>query len=351
MCDEAPDQHDVLASVPRPAPGSAVDPIALEPVDEVEITTLVDNVFDALLTGDERTRRAQVNAGVAPAPQFEGGGTKLGLVAEHGFSALVTVRRGGRSTTLMFDTGMSPEAMVNNADRLGTNLGEVHSVVLSHGHFDHAGGLAGLAGRVGVRSLPMVVHPHVWTKRRLAIPGRDADELPTLSKRALGGEGYEVIERRDPSLLLDGSVLITGEVDRTTEFEHGMPPAHQAWNGSEWAHDPLVLDDQALVVHVRGRGLVVLTGCGHAGVINIVRHAQRLTGVDRLHALVGGLHLGGPAFEPVIGPTVTALTDLAPSLVVPGHCTGWRAQHALAAALPDAWVQSSSGTSYTLRAA
>jgi 7,8-dihydropterin-6-yl-methyl-4-(beta-D-ribofuranosyl)aminobenzene 5'-phosphate synthase len=172
--------------------------------------------------------------------------------------------------------------------------------------------------------------------------------MPTLSKGALTREGFEVIERRHPSLLVDGSVLITGEVDRTTEFEHGMPPPHEAWTGAEWRHDPLVIDDQALVVHVRGQGLVVLTGCGHAGVINIIRHAQRLTGVDQLHALVGGLHLGGPAFEPIIPPTVAELTALNPSLVVSGHCTGWRAQHALAAALPAAWAPGSSGSSYRL---
>lgn len=336
--------------MPRPATGAAVDPIALEPVDEVEIVTLVDNVYDALLTDGERTRRAGAGKGAVTAPQFEEGRTFAGMVAEHGFSALVTVRRGDRSTTLLFDTGLSPDAMVTNADRLGLDLGGVQAVVLSHGHFDHAGGLAGLAGRRGVRSLPMVVHPLAWTRRRLAVPGREPEELPTLSPRALAGEGFEVIERREPSLLLDGSVLITGEVDRTTEFERGMPPPHQAWTGSGWVHDPLVADDQALVVHVRDRGLVVLTGCGHAGAVNIVRHARRLTGVDRLHALVGGLHLGGPAFEPVIPPTVAALTDLAPSLLVPGHCTGWRAQHALAAALPDAWVQSSSGTTYRLSA-
>ncbi|MCP9969205.1 MBL fold metallo-hydrolase [Actinomadura madurae] len=285
------------------------------------------------------------------APQFEEGRTPTGMIAEHGFSALVTVRRAGRSTRLLFDTGLSPDAMVTNAARLGVDLGDVQAVVLSHGHFDHAGGLAGLAGRRGVRSLPMVLHPRVWTKRRLAVPGEPVEELPTLSRKALDGEGFEVIERREPSLLLDGGVLITGEVDRTTEFEHGMPPPHQAWTGSGWEHDPLVIDDQALVVHVRGRGLVVLTGCGHAGAVNIVRHARRLTGVDRLHALVGGLHLGGPAFEPVIPPTVAALAELAPGLVVPGHCTGWRAQHALAAALPDAWVQGSSGTTYRLAAA
>jgi 7,8-dihydropterin-6-yl-methyl-4-(beta-D-ribofuranosyl)aminobenzene 5'-phosphate synthase len=139
-------------------------------------------------------------------------------------------------------------------------------------------------------------------------------------------EGFDVIERRQPSLLLNGSVLITGEVDRTTDFERGMPPAHQRWSNSTWEPDPLVLDDQALVVHVRGKGLLVLTGCGHAGAVNIVRHAQRLTAVPRLHALLGGLHLSGGFFAPSIAPTVEALTAMAPDLLVPGHCTGWQAQ-------------------------
>ncbi|MFJ2399324.1 MBL fold metallo-hydrolase [Streptomyces sp. NPDC087843] len=147
--------------------------------------------------------------------------------------------------------------------------------------------------------------------------------------------------------MLDSAVVITGEVDRTTDFEHGMPRAHQAWTGTQWRYDPLVIDDQAVVIHLRGRGLVVLTGCGHAGVINILRCAQRLTAVDRVHALVGGLHLSGPAFEPVIARTVTALTDLTPELLAPGHCTGWRAQHTLAAPLPGAWVPSS-GTTHHL---
>jgi 7,8-dihydropterin-6-yl-methyl-4-(beta-D-ribofuranosyl)aminobenzene 5'-phosphate synthase len=346
MCDGSADVPG--AAAPRPAPGAAVDPITLEPVDELLITTLVDNVYDALLPGDERTRRAPFSAGTAIAPQFEGGRTAVGLVAEHGFAALVTVRRRGTTTSLLFDTGLSPDAMVTNADRLGVDLSAVQGVVLSHGHFDHAGGLAGLGRRLGPRRLPMVVHPRAWTRRRLALPGREPEELPTLSPRALEGEGFTLVERREPSLLVDGCVLITGEVDRTTEFERGMPPSHEAWSGEAWAHDPLVIDDQALVVHVRDLGLVVLTGCGHAGAVNIVRHARRLTGVERLHGLLGGLHLGGPAFEPVIGPTVAALTELDPALVVPGHCSGWRAQHTLAAALPNAWVQGSSGTTFRL---
>ncbi len=330
--------------------GAAVDPVSLAPVDEVVITTLMDNTFDALLTGDARVRRAPIRAGLVDAPQFEDGLTTVGLRAEHGFSALVRVRRGETVTTLLFDTGVSPDGMVSNAERLGVVLDDVQGVVLSHGHFDHVGGLAGLAGRRGVRGLPMAVHPGIWTRRRLAPAGLDPTALPTLSRRALEAEGFEVVERRTPSLLVDGSVLITGEVDRTTDFEHGMPPAHQAWDTTGWRHDPLVLDDQALVVQVRGKGLVVLTGCGHSGVVNIARHALRLTGVDRLHALIGGLHLSGPAFEPVIAPTVRALTAMAPDLVASAHCSGWRAQHALATALPDAWVPSSSGTSFHLAA-
>ncbi|PRY51381.1 7,8-dihydropterin-6-yl-methyl-4-(beta-D-ribofuranosyl)aminobenzene 5'-phosphate synthase [Geodermatophilus tzadiensis] len=318
------------------------------PVDEVVVTTIIDNVFDALLTSDDRVTRAPFASGSVAAPQFEGGRTFTGLRAEHGFSALVTVRRGETTTTLLFDAGVSPDGMTTNADRLGIDLQGVQGVVLSHGHFDHVGGLAGLATR---SRLPMTVHPLIWTRRRLLLPGTGGTELPTLSSAALEAEGFRVMERREPSLLVDGCVLITGEIDRTTDFERGMPPPHQAWDGSDWRHDPLVLDDQALVVHVRGRGLVVLTGCGHAGAVNTARHAMRLTGVRRLHALLGGLHLGGPAFEPIITPTVQALAELAPDLVAPGHCTGWRAQAALAAALPDAFVPSSSGTRYTLAAA
>jgi len=338
-----------LDALPRPAEGDAVDPIRLEPVDEVVVTTLVDNSFDALLPPQDGVQRASFAAGLEVAPQFDVGATAVGLLAEHGFAALVTVRRGDRTTTLLFDTGLSTHGLTTNGDRLAVDWGSVQAVVLSHGHFDHAGGFAGLAERT--RSLPMTVHPGVWTQRRLAPPGVDPSVFPTLTRKALEGEGFEVIERRQPSLLLEGSVLVTGEIDRVTDFERGMPAPHQALVDGQWVHDPLVIDDQALVVHVRGRGLVVVTGCGHGGAVNIARHAMRLTGVDRLHALLGGLHLGGPAFEPIIPPTVAALQEMTPALLVPGHCTGWRAQHAMAAAFPDAWVPGAVGSRYTVTAA
>src|SRR5690242_20522762 len=168
MCDEPGGAGGAVAAAPREAPGPAVDPIALQAVDAVEITTLVDNVFDWLLESGDGVRRPALTAGgTVRAPQFEGGATLPALVAEHGFAALVTVRAGGSSTSVRFDAGRSPEGMVRNADGLGVDLGGLHSVVLSNGHFDHVGGLAGLTGRRGAGALPMVVHPLLWTRRRL----------------------------------------------------------------------------------------------------------------------------------------------------------------------------------------
>jgi 7,8-dihydropterin-6-yl-methyl-4-(beta-D-ribofuranosyl)aminobenzene 5'-phosphate synthase len=347
MCDDGGTAAEGLASKPREAAGAAVDPIALAPVDEITITTLVDNSYDALM-GDTGPARRTAMGRVPPvaAEQFEEGRASPGLIAEHGFSALVTTRRGNRTHTLLFDTGISPDGMATNFERIGLDASAIEAVVLSHGHPDHDGGFPGLVRLRGRSGLPLAVHPLVFSRRRFALPGAAVMELPTLSRSAIEAEGFEVIERRQPSLLLDGSVLITGEVDRTTEFERGLPN-HEAWRGGQWEPDPLLLDEQALVVNVRGRGLVVLTGCGHAGAVNIARHAMRLTGVDRLHALLGGFHLTGKVFEPIIEPTVNAFREMAPDFLVPAHCTGWKAQHRLAAALPDAFVPNAVGTAFT----
>ena len=181
----------------------------------------------------------------------------------------------------------------------------------------------------------------------MAIPGSSAFELPVPSKAAFEGAGFEVIEGVQPSLLVEGSLLLTGEVDRTTDFETGMA-IHQAWRDDGWQPDPLILDDQAAILHVRDKGLVVLTGCGHAGIVNIVRYAKRLTGIDRVYAVIGGFHLTGGIFEAIIPATVDALTAESPGVVVPAHCTGWRAQNALAAAMPEAFIPNSVGTRFEL---
>ena len=321
--------------------------IGLEPVESLTITTLVDNVTDTLLLDEGPAIRAPIDSRAPRVPSLliEGGQTLDALRAEHGFAALVTISQRGREHRVLFDTGISPDGLVENMRRLEVSPHDVEVIVLSHGHFDHTTGMDGLIRTLGKANVPVLIHPEFWSRRRLALPGREPLVLPTTSRSALEGAGFEIIEQQQPSFLLGGSLLVTGEVDRTSGFERGLA-IHQACRDGEWQPDPLILDDQALIANVAGKGLVVLTACGHAGVVNTVRYARRLTGVARVHAIVGGFHLNGPLFEPIIAPTCDALAELDPDYLVPTHCTGWRAIHALAARFPDAYLQASVGTRF-----
>ena len=324
--------------------------VPLEPVDSVHITTLVDNAGDMLLPDQGPAKRPGLGDTTVPrlpAAFLEGGEAIDAPLAEHGFSALITIRKNGSERQVLFDAGLTPDGLSENMRRLSVSPKGIEAIVLSHGHFDHTTGLDGLVRTLGRTNLPVIIHPEFWSRRRISIPGREPFELPSTSKSALRGAGFEIIEERQPSFLLDGSLLITGEVDRSTEFEKGFP-AHQAFRDEEWQPDPLILDDQAAVLNVRDKGLVVLTGCGHSGIVNIVRYARKLTGVEQVYAVIGGFHLNGPLFEPIIPATCEALAGLAPQVIVPAHCTGWRAVHALAASFPEAFIQNSVGTRYEL---
>jgi 7,8-dihydropterin-6-yl-methyl-4-(beta-D-ribofuranosyl)aminobenzene 5'-phosphate synthase len=353
MCDASPGDATPVRAWPANAEWTG-EVLPLEPVDELSVLTVCDNAMDMLLPDQGSARRLTMagmgrQAPMLAAPAMEGGKAADAPLAQHGFSALVQVRKGGQVHRLLFDTGVTPDGCAGNLRRLGHDPADIEANVCSHGHFDHTTGLSGLIGRLGRANMPVLIHPEFWTRRRLAIPGAEPFELPTTSRRGLAEAGFDVIEQARPSFLLDGSVLITGEVDRTTEFEKGFA-VHQAWRGESWQPDPLILDDQALIANVAGRGLVVLTGCGHAGVVNICRYAQRLTGVDKLYAVIGGFHLSGLLFEPIIDDTVDALERLAPDVIVPAHCTGWKATHAIARRLPGAFIQNSVGTTFQLTA-
>jgi len=320
-----------------------VDTVPLVEAESLEITTLVDNTIDALLPPQEGLRRNPWF--VTTNPLLEEGSGRATLTAEHGFSALIRVTSGGETHQLLFDAGVSPNGLMDNLDRLQLDPKEFEAVVLSHGHFDHTGGLHGLSRRLGRAGLPLMAHRKAYTKRRNAPPGAPPMTMPTLSRSALEGAGFEVIDSDDPSLLFEQSLLLTGEVPRAS-FEAGMPPAHQHLTAVGWEHDPRVQDDQALVVNVAEKGLVVLTGCGHAGIVNIVTRAREITGVAKVHAVLGGFHLPGAFYEPFIAPTVEALRRFDPDIIVPAHCTGYKAQNALQTAMPAAFVQNAVGTTF-----
>lgn len=308
--------------------------VTLLPVDFADVTILVDNFIDILLPSDEVAHRA---------PLYYNWSEREQLIAEHGYSLLLTVQREGRTESVLYDAGLGRKTVLHNMDVLEVQANDLRAVVLSHGHADHHGGLEGMFQRIGRRKMPLVLHPDAWRERRIVFPTGQEIHMPPPSHADLDREGVEIIEERGPSLLLDGMVLVTGQVDRVTDFEKGIP-LQQVHTGHGWESDTWVWDDQAVVCHVRDKGLVVLSSCSHAGAINVLRHAQHLTGIDKVHAFVGGLHLSGGIFEPIIPRTIAELASIGPAIVVPGHCTGWKATHELARQLPQAYLQTSVGT-------
>lgn len=308
--------------------------VALQPVDAADVTILVDNSVDILLPNTEVARRA---------PLLWDWSDRQQLVAEHGYSLLLTIQTGNRTESLLYDAGLGRTTVIHNMDVLGLQVNELRAIVLSHGHADHHGGLEGLFQRVGRMRMPLVLHPDAWRERRVVFPTGNEIRMPPPSRADLDHEGWEVVEERGPSLLLDNTVLVTGQVDRVTDFEKGFPLQQARTNGG-WEPDTWIWDDQAVVCHVKGKGLVVLSSCSHAGVINVLHHAQQLTGIEKVHAFVGGLHLTGGLFEPIIPRTIEELAKIDPEVVVPGHCTGWKATHELARRLPGAYIQTSVGT-------
>jgi 7,8-dihydropterin-6-yl-methyl-4-(beta-D-ribofuranosyl)aminobenzene 5'-phosphate synthase len=302
----------------------------LKPADRVEVTVLVDNYIDIFVPPSTPVdRRLPFDAGRY-------------LLAEHGLSCLVRVFAGKKEHAILLDTGFSRECMAWNARQLGIDLAAIEAVVLSHGHFDHTGGLASVFCGA-VRQVPLVLHPDAFLQRRMNGPKGTAD-LPRLDAVALKKDGADILQRSGPSTLAAGHLLVTGEVERKTSFEKGMP-GMEMWVDGRWVPDP-IRDDQALVINVKDKGLVVLSGCAHAGIINTVEYAKKITGAGHVHAVLGGFHLTGPAFAKVIQPTIEGMKTIDPDYVVPMHCTGWEAINRFSLEMPGRCILNTVGTTY-----
>jgi 7,8-dihydropterin-6-yl-methyl-4-(beta-D-ribofuranosyl)aminobenzene 5'-phosphate synthase len=307
-----------------------VSKILLKEADKLEITILVDNYTDLLVQGTEVVRRPVISVPDAP-------------LAEHGFSCLVKVTSKSEEHLVIMDAGMTSITLLYNMRILGIDINKVEAIILSHGHVDHYGGIIAFLDKTR-NGLPVVLHPDAFLERRINNPKTGHRPSFKLEECTLEERGAVVCKRQDSSTLASDNILVTGEVERITDFEKGFPYA-QAKIAGKWLTDPF-LDDQGIAVNVKGKGLVVIGGCSHAGIINTVRYAQKVTGCNKVYAVIGGFHLAGPLFEQIIMPTIEEMKKIGPDTVVPTHCTGWQAMNLFAQEMPDQFVLNTVGTTY-----
>ena len=309
--------------------------ITVHEADKIEITTLQDNYIE-LSAGDNTDI-------IQRARPLKGLEMKNSILAEHGFSSLVTITSGKMSRTILFDFGFSEHGAAYNADVLDIDLTSVEVMALSHGHLDHVGGLEQLSRRVKKKNVELVLHPSAFkTPRYVKVSEELKIFFPPFTREKALAAGVTLRETNKPYPLLDNHILFLGEIPRKTEFEKGMPNAYFEEDGKElW--DPID-DDTAIVANIRDRGLVIISGCAHSGIINTVNFARELTGIEKVYAIVGGFHLTGPDWSDITLLTTEALNDINPEYIVPTHCTGRKAIMYMEMEMPHQFLLNMSGT-------
>ncbi len=303
----------------------------LREADKLEVIVLVDNYSDVFLQGS------------AIAQRWFGLPPNLPL-AEHGFACLIKVHAGSEEHVVLFDAGASTTCFFHNAKLLNVAFDKIESIVLSHGHFDHFGALLQFLKTEG-RKISLILHPDAFLERRINIPAIGVTlGMGMLNEADLRQTRVTIHKVAEASTLAEGLVMVTGEVERVTDFEKGLPGA-EAKIGDKWVTDPF-RDDQGIAVNLKGKGLVVLSGCSHAGIINTIKHAQKVSRIERIHAVMGGFHLTGPQFAPIIDKTVEEIKKIGPEMIVPMHCTGWNAINRLVDRVPQQCTLNTVGTKY-----
>ena len=310
----------------------------LNSVDKIEILTLQDNYIEITALDN--------NAIVTRAMPIKDGHIKVSIGAEHGFSAIVKTTSGDKTNTLLFDFGFSEDGAAYNASKLNVDMTQVEAAILSHGHSDHFGGLNKLSAMIGKKNLPLTVHPGVFkSPRYMKFSEEFKIYFPQFTREMAAKAGLKVTETKEPSLLLDGKFLFLGEVPKRSDFEKGMLLAHCMENDVEkW---DAIEDDTSIVMNLKEKGLVILSGCAHAGIVNTVTYARAVTGIDKVHAIMGGFHLSGPMFETIIDKTTEELKKINPDYIIPTHCTGRKAVTYIEGSFKERFILNMAGTKLT----
>ncbi len=250
------------------------------------------------------------------------------LKSKHGLAFFIKAKIDDNEVTILMDTGPTPEDLLHNVDAMGINLQDVDLVVLSHGHYDHTGGLIAALKQTKKR-VPVIAHPTVFDPKLKIMPHLRLIGAPFKSSDVESAGGVPLLAT-DPVKIADG-ITTTGEVPRRTNFEsvRGFWTIHNR----SFVEDQM-LDDQSLVFDVECKGLVVVAGCVHSGIINTIKHAQKITANSRVYAVLGGFHLISADIKSIQA-TVNELEKLDITFIGPCHCTGKKATKKIAETFGD----------------
>ena len=320
-------------------------------VPSVEVTILVDSIAGMLAKSTENVKRYSGEP----------------LIAEPGFAALIDLPP--ENLRVLWDAGASASAVLENLRRTEIDPTSIDVIALSHGHWDHVAGLSEILRAVRTplelrtfpagttdeelvayaepKTIPLIVHPAAFRERwNFLRDGRRRGPMHPTKRQEWEALGARIVESEGPYRIAEGC-WTTGYVPRESFETEGRAPERLRYrDGDQFLPDDTD-DDQSIVLHVEGKGLVILSGCAHSGIVNTVRHAQKMSGFDTVHAVLGGFHLGRST-EGEVARTVDAIAEIQPSMIVPTHCTGFDAMRRFANRMPEAFIVGTVGTKYTL---
>ena len=335
---------------------SAVAQMSAPPtVDRLVMTNVVDNIYDIFAKGGKLDT---ISVQRTPPPAGRP------LLAEHGLAYHLESLRGPERREILLDFGYRESTLLSNYALLKVEPSKADALILSHGHLDHYGALPDLAKVTQGKLKPGLIlyagGEDTFCHRVVVTPDGRTLDGGQLDRAGLEARGLNVALVKQPAVIV-GHAFTSGQIERVTDFE--KPPAaarlmagpmgsacsatHFGASKVEAKPGDLVTDnfqsEHATAYHVKDRGLVVITSCGHAGVINSVRQVQKATGVQKVHAIIGGFHLA-PAPDEIVAKTVETFKTIDPDYIIPMHCTGWNTIMAIYQAMPKKLVMPSTGT-------
>jgi len=306
-------------------------------VDKLTLWVLTDNYYDALRPDAKNTKRYRATPGKS-------------IHAEYGVSFYLETIVSGKAHACMFDYGLDPVGVLNNIALLEIDVGKANAFSLSHGHYDHYTSAVSIIKQNQTKipqGTPFYVGEEAFARRYNLRPGAaEPTDLGQLNKEDIEAVGLKVVEVKTPLEIVPG-VYFTGNIERVTPYEK-VAPTFQIKRGDKFEYDTFP-GEQAVFIKVKGKGLVVLSGCAHAGIVNTVKQAQKVAGTDKIHAIMGGFHLINAKPE-IIQNTVADIKAISPEIIVPAHCTGFEAVVALSKEMPNEFVVNTAGTKYTFAA-